>query len=145
MDENKQTHRKSNERLYCTLLVFAALVITGLVAGIVVLALKLKDPNHEKEHQVCLTEGCTRAAARVLDSIDASEDPCNNFYRFACGGFLKTHVIPDDSANIDVWSIVRDNVQYTCKYLLERPDLDPNATAVQKAKDLYASCVNTGK
>ncbi|KAL4217627.1 Membrane metallo-endopeptidase-like 1 [Mactra antiquata] len=92
--------------------------------------------------QSCLTEGCTRAAARVLNSLDRSANPCENFYQYACGGFLKSHVIPEDRGNIDNWAIVRDNVQYICKFLLEDPNTDPNATAVQKAKDLYNSCID---
>ncbi|XP_052765248.1 neprilysin-1-like [Mya arenaria] len=139
------TVRKGNPTgLYRLFLAGLGVTVVGLVAGIVVLSLKLKDErDNPKIPEVCATEGCTRAAARVLDSLDSAVDPCENFYQYSCGGFLRSHVIPEDRANIDNWGILRDNVEYISKYLLEQPVTRPNATAIQKAKDLYQSCVDT--
>ena len=33
----------------------------------------------------------------LLDSIDDTIDPCEDFYHFACGTWLKTARIPEDS------------------------------------------------
>jgi len=44
------------------------------------------------EEKVCLTPGCVKAAATVLDMIDTEQDPCNDFYDFACGNFIKESV-----------------------------------------------------
>ncbi len=37
----------------------------------------------------CVTPGCQAAAAGLLATMDQTQNPCNNFYQFACGGFLK--------------------------------------------------------
>lgn len=34
----------------------------------------------------------------LLESIDESIEPCENFFRFACGTWLKNNRIPDDSS-----------------------------------------------
>jgi hypothetical protein len=33
----------------------------------------------------------------LLESIDANVEPCENFFKFACGTWLKNNRIPDDS------------------------------------------------
>src|SRR5262245_13499910 len=33
-----------------------------------------------------------------LNAIDKSADPCVDFYQYACGGWLKTHPIPNDQS-----------------------------------------------
>ncbi len=36
------------------------------------------------------------AAAEVLAKVDLTVDPCEDFYQFACGNYIKNSVIPDD-------------------------------------------------
>jgi predicted metalloendopeptidase len=33
----------------------------------------------------------------LLESIDESIEPCENFFQFACGTWLRNNRIPDDS------------------------------------------------
>ena len=55
------------------------------------------------------------AAARVIKSVDLSVDPCENFYDFACGGWIKTHEVPSDRSNLYAYGVLRDDVTRTLK------------------------------
>lgn len=43
---------------------------------------------------VCKTKGCIEVASSVLSSIDSQVKPCDDFYKYACGGWEKNTPIP---------------------------------------------------
>ena len=34
-------------------------------------------------------------AAEIIQGMDITADPCEDFYRFACGGWMDSNAIPD--------------------------------------------------
>ena len=44
--------------------------------------------------KVCSSESCVKAAAEILNSIDAKVDPCQDFYGFVCNGWIQNNPIP---------------------------------------------------
>merc|ERR1712117_271801 len=63
--------------------------------------------------KVCLTKGCVKAAADLINSMDETVDPCSDFYNFACGNFVKETVIPDHQTSYGSFSMVRDKFEPT--------------------------------
>ena len=55
--------------------------------------LQVKTPGAGEE--VCLTESCVIAASNLLQQLDRTVDPCHDFYRFACGGYIDKTVLPE--------------------------------------------------
>lgn len=54
-------------------------------------------------------------AARLLQNMDATVEPCQNFYQYACGGWLERHVIPETSSRHSVFDILRDRLEIVLK------------------------------
>lgn len=54
-------------------------------------------------------------ASSLLNSIDPTADPCNNFFQFACGMWRKRQVIPEDKSITGVFYQVDDSVDIILK------------------------------
>ena len=78
-------------------------------------------------------------------SIDPAADPCNDFYKFACGKFAANHPIPSDQAGVDqFYELYNVNTQSLNTILTKAAaggaDRSSNA---QKIGDYYQACVDT--
>jgi predicted metalloendopeptidase len=78
-------------------------------------------------------------------SIDTQADPCNDFYKFACGNFAANHPIPADQTDVDQFYLLYNvNTQelngILQKFAAPSSDRTPNE---QKIGDYYAACMNT--
>ena len=57
-----------------------------------------------------MTPGCVQTAAAIIKNMDTSVNPCQDFYKFACGGFVKRTVIPDDRTRMSSFSVLGDEL-----------------------------------
>ncbi|KAG8434193.1 hypothetical protein GDO86_012533 [Hymenochirus boettgeri] len=113
-------------------------VLLFLMTCAVVALLVLYTNNKES---ICTTTGCVTAAARIIQNMDPTIEPCTDFYQYACGGWLNKHVIPETSSRYSIFDILRDEMEIILKGLLEMPDQE-DRDAFKKAKILYKSCMN---
>nr|XP_032643295.1 neprilysin isoform X2 [Chelonoidis abingdonii] len=90
---------------------------------------------------VCKSSDCIKSAARIIENMDTTAEPCKDFYQYACGGWLKKKVIPETSSRYSNFDILRDELEVVLKDVLDR-DNSNDIVAVQKAKTLYRSCIN---
>uniref|UniRef100_A0A668A558 Phosphate regulating endopeptidase homolog, X-linked n=1 Tax=Myripristis murdjan TaxID=586833 RepID=A0A668A558_9TELE len=86
--------------------------------------------------------GPSSTAGSILSKIDQSIHPCEDFYGFSCGGWLKENPIPEDSSSYGIYPWLRQHVDIRLKELLEAPSDPDELEAVTKAKILYRSCMN---
>jgi endothelin-converting enzyme/putative endopeptidase len=79
-----------------------------------------------------------------LTSLDRSVGPCNDFYKFACGGWMKNNPIPADQAHWDIYSkLANDNMQFLWGILEADAKASSRNVTQQKVGDYFAACMDT--
>jgi len=93
---------------------------------------------------VCNDQKCVDVADRVVKNMDATVNPCENFYQYACGGWIKDHKIPkgkDEYSAIVELSENDDSLLKKVMPVLKKTDTE----TISKVKDFYRSCLNTSQ
>ncbi|GLH05802.1 Neprilysin-2 [Gryllus bimaculatus] len=98
--------------------------------------------NDVLKHDLCLTPGCIHAASTMLMSMDTSVEPCDDFYNFACGNYVKTNNIPDDKSTVNTFSIISDQLTEKLRTIVEEPIKENEAKPFKLVKKLYRACMN---
>ncbi len=81
------------------------------------------------------------------DSMDRDIDPCDDFFRYSCGGWVRHNPIPADRAAWDVYRKLADeNLRYLWGLLESASDPDAERDATHRLiGDYYAACMDTGR
>jgi len=98
---------------------------------------KQRDPD-----SVCMSPGCVRAAAQILNNMDNRTKPCEDFYQFACGRWIETQVIPDEKTSLSVFSQNTADLNVKLRALIERRPTSEDPPIVGQMRNMYASCMN---
>jgi putative endopeptidase len=79
-----------------------------------------------------------------IASLDRSADPCVNFYKFSCGGWMKANPLPGDQARYGTFDQLRDRNRTVLRTMLEAASVDkPGRNAIdQKIGDFYYACMD---
>ena len=84
------------------------------------------------------------AAGFSIDNIDKSQDPCVDFYQYACGNWLKKAEIPADRSSWVSFEEIEERNLATLRNILEKAAAGgPGRSAIdQKIGDYYSACMD---
>ncbi|KAE9406756.1 zincin [Gymnopus androsaceus JB14] len=109
------------------------------------------SPTAVPEEPVCLTGDCIMLSASILSSLDTSQDPCENFYEFSNGGWLRAHPLPADKGSFGVFESLAQDNEHVIQRILEDPSSTASFTTssddqlLVKLRGFYSSCMNETK
>ena len=56
----------------------------------------------------CGDKSCLRTSAYLTENMDTTVAPCDDFYRFACGGWASKRGVPPDRSSLTVFSEMKE-------------------------------------
>ncbi|XP_027731130.1 endothelin-converting enzyme 2 isoform X4 [Vombatus ursinus] len=92
-------------------------------------------------NNTCLTEACIRVAGKILESLDREVSPCEDFYQFSCGGWMRRNPLPDGRSRWNTFNSLWDQNQAVLKHLLENETFNSTSEAERKTQRYYLSCL----
>ncbi|KAH9951953.1 Metalloprotease [Amylocystis lapponica] len=107
-------------------------------------------PTSPPIEPACLTPDCIILASSILSSLDLTQDPCENFYQYANGGWLKAHPLPSDKGAFGNFEALAQQNRRVLQEILSPSSsissdvsLDSyDAQLQKKLRGLYSSCMN---
>lgn len=125
-----------------------ARILLILLLGLIVLAAGLMAfPGHMARAPLSVAAAAGDGGHGFdLSDLDTTCKPCQDFYRFATGGWTKQHPIPPEYAAWGRFNELQNKNQEVLRQILEGAAQD-KATAIgsieQKIGDFYGACMNT--
>jgi len=117
---------------------------------------KSEDPP--RSENICLSPSCVLAASEILENMSPRYheiDPCTNFDKFVCEGWMEKHDLRADQGSSFTGTIMAEKSQQILRHVLESPyplssqDFENHSVAKQKIfeklHDAYDACMNEDK
>lgn len=139
--KKRQTGQQRFLQKSFVLLLALAVVIIAVLAGVIVWQYFQKSAPE----QVCYSPECVQASAYILSKMDRTVDPCQDFYRYTCGNWMKTTKIPPSRSHYNIFSEIDDQNKQKIKAILEKSSamIQKNqSSAVEKAITYYHICMD---
>ena len=96
-----------------------------------------------KPDTTCLTGECVEKAAFMLQLMNRSAEPCDDFWNYACGSWFARTSIPESFKSWGVGQDVEKRIKAIVRRLIERPIArETPESSERKAKTLYRACMN---
>ncbi|KAF8654168.1 hypothetical protein AX16_003697 [Volvariella volvacea WC 439] len=125
--------------------------VTETQTSVTTTTVGLPGPTPPSRDQPCLTPECIVLAGTILSSLDMAQDPCENFYDYANGGWLKAHPLPADKSTFGNFEALAQQNKQIIQRVLESDEVPEDFSSsadkeiLRKLRNFYASCLDEGK
>ncbi|KAF5279864.1 hypothetical protein FQA39_LY18209 [Lamprigera yunnana] len=137
--------RSTLEKLLLILVITLFFVIMVLAFLLASADTRIRQTTVLNLQQTCLTKNCIEISSSILQAMDTSVDPCNDFYSYACDGWIEANPIPEGKSSWGTFMKLEQENQLIVKRVLDKPIENLKSKAEQKAKWYYESCLDVNE
>ncbi|EEB20475.1 zinc metalloprotease, putative [Pediculus humanus corporis] len=95
-----------------------------------------------RKNRVCHTSECIESAMTLLQTVDFKQDPCVDFYKYACGNFGTHHPLKENDLYNSWFSEKNTQLNRIILDILKKPVTSYDLKSVKDTKNFYMSCTN---
>lgn len=123
-------------------------ITVGLLFIILIFSVTRKHTTATSEvtnDQICETAACVQIAATLTENMNPSVDPCEDFYEYACGGWIKKNPIPESYSRYSTFSQLSEKNRIIIQRILDTTEISNTTlkfSAMQKVLHTYKTCVD---
>ncbi|KAH6934141.1 hypothetical protein HPB50_020679 [Hyalomma asiaticum] len=140
----------------CVTIVAVLIVITLIVMVVILLKCfsgredcpRVEGPYNPYSNVslTCESEDCRDYGSMMRSSLISFMEPCEDFYEFICGGWMKAARVPHEEVVYSSLSDVHRRVENEISDILNNTVISyRDQTATQKASALYQGCINIAR
>uniref|UniRef100_A0A4Q8K7S0 U4-Hexatoxin-Hf1g_1 n=1 Tax=Hadronyche formidabilis TaxID=426499 RepID=A0A4Q8K7S0_HADFO len=112
------------------------------VASIITLPSESADSYRQESQGECTSPVCQETAQALLASMDFTVNPCQDFYRYACGGWIDSHPIPPEKGTYTAFDALIDEVADNVAGILTNATRESHTRPVRQSALFYQSCMD---
>ncbi|XP_026804476.1 neprilysin-2-like [Rhopalosiphum maidis] len=95
------------------------------------------------QYTICQSKSCLKSAVTLINCINETVEPCEDFYEFACGMF-ETNYPYYSNTNENSWTTIMTlKIKHRVKKFLSKENEKNEPKAVYKTRKFYQACLNS--
>jgi hypothetical protein len=144
--ENKiRKKRTILEKILFSIILFLIVILFIVISLMLSLRQEIKSSSNRtaSSAEYCNSYRCILVSGSMYKSINKKINPCDDFYEYACGGWIKKNLIPTGFPRWGTLNLITYENQLLIKDQLELNRSVPEITeAEMKARTFYKSCLD---